>query len=81
MFDRDIRKLYNAQDLRQGYIETRDRRGTLNRFPIMSLSIAIISNEQRPLTNYAQIGEAAAELKRYAKSIGGSVYVKDKRRK
>ncbi len=80
-FDRDIRKLYNVQDLRQGYIETRDRRGTLNRFPIMSLSIAIISNAQRPLENYAQIGEAAAELKAYAKSIGGSVYVKDKRKK
>ncbi len=80
-FDRDIRHLYNEQDLRQGYIETRDRRGTLNRFPIMSLSIAIISNQQRKLENYAQIGEAAAELKRYAKSIGGSVYVKDKRRK
>jgi diguanylate cyclase (GGDEF)-like protein len=81
MFDRDIRKLYTPQDLRQGYIETRDRRGTLNRFPIMSLSIAIVSNAKRPLDNYAQIGEAAAELKRYAKSIGGSVYVKDKRRK
>jgi diguanylate cyclase (GGDEF)-like protein len=80
-FDRDIRKLYTAQDLRQGYIETRDRRGTLNRFPIMSLSIAIVSSDQRPLENYARIGEAAAELKRYAKSIGGSVYVKDKRRK
>lgn len=81
MFDRDIRKLYTPHDLRQGFIETRDRRGTLNRFPIMSLSIAIISSAQRPLENYAQIGEAAAELKRYAKSIGGSVYVKDKRRK
>ena len=80
-FDGDIRKLYSDQDLRQGYIETRDRRGTLNRYPIMSLSIAIVSNEQRKLENYAQIGEAAAELKRYAKSIGGSVYVKDKRRK
>jgi diguanylate cyclase (GGDEF)-like protein len=80
-FDSDIRKLYNERDLRQGYIETRDRRGTLNRYPVMSLSIAIISNDQRKLENYAQIGEAAAELKRYAKSIGGSVYVKDKRRK
>ncbi len=80
-FDRDIRILYSQEDLRQGYIETRDRRGTLNRFPIMSLSIAIISNQQRKLENYAQIGEAAAELKRYAKSISGSVYVKDKRRK
>ncbi len=80
-FDRDIRKLYKVQDLRQGFIETRDRRGTLNRYPIMSLSVAIVSNDQRKLENYAQIGESAAELKRYAKSIGGSVYVKDKRRK
>jgi len=79
-FDVEIRSLYTAQDLRQGYIETRDRRGTLNRFPIMSLSIAIISNEEKPFESYAQIGEAAAELKRYAKSIAGSVYVKDKRR-
>ncbi|MBV8532123.1 MAG: response regulator [Candidatus Eremiobacteraeota bacterium] len=79
-FDRDITKLYSAQDLRQGYIETRDRRGTLNRYPIMSLSIAILSNENRTLESYAQIGEAAAELKRYAKQLGGSVFVKDKRK-
>ncbi|MDQ2681493.1 MAG: response regulator [Candidatus Eremiobacteraeota bacterium] len=80
-FDREIRALYKPNDLRQGYIETRDRRGTLNRYPIMSLSIAIINSETSQLTNYAQIGEATAELKQYAKSIAGSVFVKDKRRK
>jgi len=79
-FDPGIRSLYRPQDLRQGYIETHDRRGALNRFAIMSLSIALVSSDQRAMTNYAQIGETAAELKRYAKSIGGSVYVKDKRR-
>ena len=79
-FDRDIRALYSAKDLRAGYIETRDRRGALNRFPIMTLSIAIVSNDHRQLTNYAQVGETAAELKRYAKSISGSVFVKEKRR-
>ncbi len=79
-FDVEIRSLYNAQDLRQGYIETRDRRGTLNRFPIMTISIALLSNEDRPFESYAQVGEAAAELKRYAKSIGGSVFVKEKRK-
>ncbi|HET9394017.1 MAG TPA: response regulator [Candidatus Rubrimentiphilum sp.] len=79
-FDRGIRDLYRPQDLRQGFIETHDRRGALNRYAIMSLSIALVSSEQRKLTDYAQIGETAAELKRYAKSIGGSVYVKDKRR-
>jgi diguanylate cyclase (GGDEF)-like protein len=79
-FDRDIVALYSAKDLKQGYIETRDRRGTLNRFPVMSLSIAIVANDRGQLTNYAQVGEAAADLKRYAKSIAGSVFVKDKRR-
>jgi len=79
-FDRDIRNLYSAKDLRAGYIETRDRRGALNRFPIMTLSMAIVTNDREQLSNYAQVGEAAAELKRYAKSIAGSVYVKDKRR-
>ncbi|HEY5257747.1 MAG TPA: response regulator [Candidatus Baltobacteraceae bacterium] len=78
-FDREIRTLYNAQDLHHGYIETRDRRGSLNRFPIMTLSIAIITNERRAFARYAEIGEIAAELKRYAKSLTGSVYVKDKR--
>ncbi|MBV9271156.1 MAG: response regulator [Candidatus Eremiobacteraeota bacterium] len=80
-FTREIRTLYSPQDLRRGYLETRDRRGALNRFPIMTISIAIVSNEQREFSNYAQVGEAAAELKGYAKSIAGSVFVKDKRRK
>ena len=79
-FDPGVRALYRPQDLRQGFIETHDRRGALNRYAIMSLSIALVSSEQRAMTNYAEIGETAAELKRYAKSIGGSVYVKDKRR-
>ncbi|HUZ50502.1 MAG TPA: response regulator [Candidatus Dormibacteraeota bacterium] len=79
-FDLAIRALYSAKDLRAGYIETRDRRGTLNRSPIMSLSIAIVANDLGQITNYAQIGEMAAELKRYAKSLTGSVFVKDKRR-
>jgi diguanylate cyclase (GGDEF)-like protein len=79
-FDTDIRGLYSAKDLRAGYIETRDRRGALNRFPIMSLSIAIVENDRNQMANYAHIGETAAELKRFAKSISGSNYVKDKRR-
>jgi diguanylate cyclase (GGDEF)-like protein len=79
-FDTNIRSLYSPKDLRQGYIETRDRRGALNRYPIMTLSIAIVSNEIRRIESYAEIGETAAELKQYAKSVGGSVFVKDKRR-
>ncbi|MDE2573004.1 MAG: GGDEF domain-containing protein, partial [bacterium] len=79
-FDVRIRTLYNERDLRQGYIETRDRRGTLNRYPVMSISIAVVSNEHRPIVSHHLVGEMAAELKRHAKSMPGSTYVKDKRR-
>ncbi len=78
-FDRGIRKHYNERDSHAGYIETRDRRGSLDRFPIMTLSIAALSNEVRSLTDYGQIGEIAAELKGKAKAIPGSSFVKDRR--
>jgi hypothetical protein len=49
-------------------------------FPIMTISIAIVTSKERQLTTPAQIGEIAAELKEYAKSIQGSIYVVDRRR-
>ncbi len=79
-FDREIRALYTKRDLERGYIQTLDRRGALNRYPIMSVSIAIVSTADRSIDSYQRIGEVAAELKKYAKSIPGSVAVVDKRR-
>jgi len=79
-FDERIPSLYADKDRRSGYIETHDRRGATVRYPLMAISVAALSNEQRKLTDYGQIGVVAAELKSYAKSIEGSAYVKDKRR-
>ena len=79
-FDAEIRTLYTKRDLERGYIQTLDRRGALNRYPIMSLSIAIVSTVDRSIDSYQRIGEVAAELKKFAKSIPGSVAVVDKRR-
>jgi len=45
----------------------------------MSISIAVITNVHTKITHLAQIGELGAELKKYAKSLKGSVYVKNKR--
>jgi len=77
-FDRDIKELYAFEDLRRGYIETRDRRNVSMRSPIMSVSIAIVAGGAT--TTYQQIGEVAAELKKLAKRQPGSVFVTDKRR-
>jgi hypothetical protein len=50
-------------------------------FPIMSISVAIVTNEGRTLANPLEASEIAAELKDYAKTLPGSVFVVDKRRK
>jgi hypothetical protein len=46
----------------------------------LGIAIAVITNEMRTFTHVAQIAQVAAELKHYAKGLGGSVYVKDRRK-
>jgi PleD family two-component response regulator len=78
-FDRDVPHLYDAVDRSRGWIASRDRRGNAMRFPLMSLSLAIVTNANR-VTSYQNIGEVAAELKSYAKRQTGSFVAMDKRR-
>jgi PleD family two-component response regulator len=78
-FDRDVPRLYDAVDRNRGWIASRDRRGNAMKFPLMSLSLAIVTNANR-VTSYQNIGEVAAELKSYAKRQPGSYVAMDKRR-
>ncbi|MHB8896608.1 MAG: GGDEF domain-containing response regulator [Candidatus Geothermincolia bacterium] len=79
-FDERIREHYSPEDLQKGYIVSIDRRGYVMKFPVMTISISIVHNEHRQLTDPAQIGRIAAELKKYAKDLEGSVYVFDRRK-
>lgn len=79
-FDRHIISMYDRASLEQGYIIALNRQGIQSRFPIMGLSIAGIShNSQKPFHNHLELTEAAAEVKRLAKSIPGSSLVIDYR--
>lgn len=79
-FDRKIPEFYDKEDRERGYIISKNRQGKIMSFPITTISIAVITNTMRELTNPVEIGELAAELKEYAKSLHGSIYVVDKRR-
>lgn len=79
-FDEAIPSCYQPEDLEKGYIVSADRRGYVMKFPVMSISISIVHNEYRQLTDPAQVGRVAAELKKYAKDLEGSVYVFDRRK-
>ena len=78
-FDRKIRTLYSAEDLTQGYIISTARDNTIQKFSIMTISLAGVSNESRPILSYAEITNIAAEVKKRAKAIDKSVFVLDKR--
>ncbi len=79
-FDKRVPAFYAEVDRERGFIVSKSRQGEVRRFPIISLSIAVVTNQTHRLENHIQVGEIAAELKDHAKSIPGSLYVIDKRR-
>jgi GGDEF domain-containing protein len=79
VFDALIPLQYNEQDRRAGYFFGKDRRGQLHRVPLMTLSIGIVTNRSRSFTHPAQVSELATEMKSYAKTLPGSVFVVDRR--
>ncbi len=81
IFDRVVPDFYDMEDRQKGYIAGKTRQGEEMTFPFMTISIAVVTNQTRKFSNYIQIGELSAELKEYAKSIPGSVYVVDQRRR
>jgi GGDEF domain-containing protein len=79
VFDLLVPYQYSEQDRRAGYYFGKDRRGQLHRVPLMTLSIGIVTNERRRFTHPAQVSELATEMKSYAKTLSGSVFVVDRR--
>ncbi len=80
LFDELIPYQYTEEDRRAGYFLGKDRRGSIRRVPLMTLSIGVVTNQIQPFTHTAQVSELAAEMKTYTKSLPGSVYAVDRRR-
>ncbi len=83
-FDEGIAQFYNEEDQQQKKITSVNRKGQKEDFPLVSISIAVVTNDKKELTSMPQIAQLAAELKKYAKSKPagelGSSYVIDRRR-
>ncbi len=80
-FDKEIVKFYDKNDLEQGYIVSKTRQGEIGKFPVMSISIAVVTNKGDLSISSVKVGELAAEIKEYAKTFEGSVYLTDRRKK
>jgi diguanylate cyclase (GGDEF)-like protein len=81
-FDAMVPGFYSEADRARGFIISKDRAGETREFPLMTISIAIATNEKRALDHYAKIVDISSEMKRYMKNIKsrtGSMYLKDRR--
>ncbi len=79
LFKRLVKHNYNENDASNGWIEGKGRDGTISRFPLVSVSMAILDCE--PDQTLMKIGEQAASLKKWAKSIEGNCWVRERRRR
>jgi PleD family two-component response regulator len=79
-FDAMVPALYDEADRTRGYMLHTDRKGQPVKTPLLSISIALVTNEERALSHPGQIAERGAELKAYAKTLERSVYVRERRK-
>lgn len=76
-FDRVIPLYYTRRDRERGYIRAEDRYGKLRHFPIMSVSIAVVTDTGSEFTSHSALASVAAELKKRAKSVEGSCVIRN----
>ena len=78
-FDLTTPHLYDEVDRVRGFVEVGNRRHVIERFPLMSLTIALVNTERIPVHHRAQLSDIAHELKSHGKGISGSVVVGERR--
>lgn len=75
-FDRRIMRFYSEKDRQKGFIVGKDRQGNQQMFPLVTVTIAIVTDDGTHYQGPLDMAKKAAELKEYAKALPGSNYVK-----
>lgn len=78
-FDEAAPGLYDPEDRERGHIEVVDRRGQVQGYPLLTISIGIATTARRTFRHYAEAVAVATEMKRFTKSASGSSWAIDRR--
>jgi len=73
-FDVRIRGFYTEEDKKRGYIVAKNRHGVEENFPIVSLSIAVLTSVVGNFNNPGDLAEAASVVKKKCKLVWESCY-------
>lgn len=81
-FDQRVVEFYKEEDRKRGFIISKDRKDQIQKFPIMTLSLAGVDLTEHDMnTRYEYIADICAEVKKYAKTFNNSCYYQDRRHK
>jgi len=78
-FDKGAPELYDESDRERGFIEVTDRRGEVQRFAMLSISIGVATTDRRGYSHYAEAVAVATEMKTFTKTTEGSSWAVDRR--
>jgi diguanylate cyclase (GGDEF)-like protein len=78
-FDAGVPALHDTEDAGRGYLEIRSRNGVAERVPLITLTVALIVDAHGRFAHPAALSDTLAELKRFGKTMAGSVVVKERR--
>jgi len=78
-FGRLTRSCYNQEDRERGWILGKDRDGNRRKFSLVSVSLGVLDCYEQ--CSMRELSEQAAAIKKYAKSVPGNSYVRDRRAK
>ena len=79
-FESKIKDFFTEEDAEKGYLEIQNRRGIIEKFPLTSISIAVVVADKNRFSNILEIGDVAAQVKHAVKSVMGSSYTIDRRK-
>src|SRR5262249_9689923 len=79
-FGRGIAAFYTEAERHRGFIEGKTRLGRAVAYPFLNLVLAAASNRRRRIDHPGRFIQICRELSDYAKTLGGSRWVEDRRR-
>ena len=79
-FNANIGEFYSEEDNENGYIRLPNRKGKMEKYPLMTLTVAMISNKYKRYSSVLELGEDGAQVKKKAKTIPGSTFLENRRK-
>ncbi|PRR84068.1 GGDEF domain-containing protein [Clostridium vincentii] len=73
-FESLAHECYDEKDLKNGYITSHNRHGVVERFPLVSVSIAGVTNRNKEYQNVYEVAKESSCIKKECKQKNGSCY-------